>query len=70
MHAIYRKEHEEREGEREGESEKASEQESARARSDYDSMDLSIEGVTVDKVGHIVCGKHLASWQYHTSSVN
>ena len=26
-----------------------------------DSMDLSIEGVTVDKVGHIDCGKHLAS---------
>ena len=35
-----------------------------------DSMDLWIEGVTVDKVGHIDCGKHLASWQYHISSVN
>ena len=45
-----------------------------RVRSDWgahgDSMDLLIEGVTVDKVGHIDCGKHLPSWQYHMSSVN
>ena len=35
-----------------------------------DSMNLSIEGVTVDKVGHIHSGNHLVNWQYHTSSVN
>ena len=49
-------------------------EERERARRDWgahgDSMDLLIEGVTVEKVGHIDCGKHLASWQYHTSSVN
>ena len=26
-----------------------------------DSMDLSIERITVDRVGHIDCNKHLAS---------
>ena len=44
------------------------------SRSDWgaydDSMDLSIEGVSLDIVGHIVYGKHLASWQYHMLSVN
>ena len=52
--------------EREGEGE--------RVRRDWgahgDFMDLSIDGVMVDEVGHIDCGKHLASWQYHMSSVN
>ena len=65
MHANdHKREREEgrgREREREGE-------ESCRTHGD--STDLSIEGVTVDKVGHIDCGKHLASWQYHMSSVN
>ena len=63
MHTNYHKrDHEERDGERE------------RVRRDWgaqgDSMDLSIEGVTVDKVDHIDCNKYLAIWQYHTSSVN
>ena len=49
----HKREHEKRERERE------------RVRRDWgahcDSMDLSIQGV--DKVGHIDCSKHLASWQ-------
>ena len=57
----YKREREEREKEKEA---------GRDWRAHGDSMDLLIEGVTVDKVGHIDCGKHLASWQYHTSSVN
>ena len=45
-----------------------------RARRDWeahgDFMDLSIEGIMLDEVGHIDCSKHLASWQNHMSSVN
>ena len=63
MHTSdHKREREEREGEGE------------RARRDWgahgDFMDLLIDGVTVGKVGHIDCGKHLAGWQYHMSTVN
>ena len=50
------------------------EREGERARRDWGAhghfMDLSIDRVMVDEVGHIDCGKHLASWQYLTSSMN
>ena len=50
------------------------ERERERTRRDWgahvDFIDLSIDGATVDEVGHIDCSKHLASWQYHMSSVN
>ena len=59
MHANdHKRECEEREGEE------------RLGRAHGDSVDLSMEEVTVNKVGHIDCGKHLASWKNHTSSVN